>query len=248
MKRNTDSLLSTYYPESNFGGFSDVDGTVSFYLRVNSLLRPDSKVLDFGCGRGAHQDDPVAIRAKLRILTGEQRQVIGLDRDLRASTNPFVDVFMLSNETEWPIESESVDLCLADCVLEHLEAPDQFFVEVKRVLRPGGHLCLRTTNLWGYVALVAQLAPTSIHQRLIGWGQPDRQEQDIFKTTYRCNTVPELRETLSSFGFKHAVYTHSAEPEYLNFSSAAYWFGKQWNKHAPDVLGTTIFVFGERAT
>jgi hypothetical protein len=54
MKRNTNSLLSAHYPESNFGGFSDVDGTVSFYLRVNSLLRPDSNILDFGCGRGYH--------------------------------------------------------------------------------------------------------------------------------------------------------------------------------------------------
>jgi hypothetical protein len=35
----SDSLLQRFYPESAFGGVYDVDGTVAFYLRVNSLRR-----------------------------------------------------------------------------------------------------------------------------------------------------------------------------------------------------------------
>jgi len=42
-----------FYPEVKFGGFSDVDGTIAFFNRVNALLQPSFTVLDVGCGRGA---------------------------------------------------------------------------------------------------------------------------------------------------------------------------------------------------
>ena len=50
-----------FYPESRFGGFTDIDGTVVFYLRVNSLINASSTVLDFGCGRGAYDEDTVRV-------------------------------------------------------------------------------------------------------------------------------------------------------------------------------------------
>ena len=47
------TLLERFYPESRFGGYSDIDGTVTFYGRVQALLQSDMVVLDVGCGRGA---------------------------------------------------------------------------------------------------------------------------------------------------------------------------------------------------
>ena len=46
------SPKATLFPESYAGGFSRVDGTVQFYMRVRALLRPDDTVLDLGAGRG----------------------------------------------------------------------------------------------------------------------------------------------------------------------------------------------------
>ena len=44
-------VLMKYDPNANLvGGFSDTDGTINFYLRINSLLNDDSIVLDFGAG------------------------------------------------------------------------------------------------------------------------------------------------------------------------------------------------------
>ena len=41
------------------GGFSPNDGTIGFYLRVNSIVERDSVVLDLGAGRAAwFNDDP----------------------------------------------------------------------------------------------------------------------------------------------------------------------------------------------
>jgi len=48
-----------FYPESRFGGFTDIDGTMVFYSRVNALIEPSFHVLDLGCGRGAHVEDPI---------------------------------------------------------------------------------------------------------------------------------------------------------------------------------------------
>ena len=77
-----------FYPESKFGGFTDIDGTVAFYIRVQSLLGSESIVLDVGCGRGSYADDPVILRREVRNLRGRVRKVIGIDVDKAAETNP----------------------------------------------------------------------------------------------------------------------------------------------------------------
>ncbi|MBL7128090.1 MAG: hypothetical protein ISS16_03810 [Ignavibacteria bacterium] len=49
-----------FYPEAIFDGFTDIDGMVVFFYRVNSLLDSSSAVLDVGCGRGACSENPVS--------------------------------------------------------------------------------------------------------------------------------------------------------------------------------------------
>lgn len=85
--------LERFYPESRFGGFTDADGTIAFYARVNSLITSASVVLDFGCGRGAFMDDSVAIRRELRTLKGKCAKVVGVDVDEAGLSNPAVDEF-----------------------------------------------------------------------------------------------------------------------------------------------------------
>src|ERR671938_1005936 len=103
---------SIYYPESKFGGFTGIDGTVAFYVRVNSLVNTSSIVLDIGCGRGAYAEDQVSVRRELRIFKGKCRKVIGIDLDQNAKENPFLDEFRLIESQQWPIEDESVDVCI----------------------------------------------------------------------------------------------------------------------------------------
>ena len=117
------SFKEKHYPETRFGGFTDVDGTIAFYTRVQSLLTESSIVLDVGGGRGAYADDEVAVRRNLRILRGKVARVIGLDVDPVAHSNPFQDEFRLLTGPRWPVEDDSIDLCLCDSVLEHIEQP-----------------------------------------------------------------------------------------------------------------------------
>ena len=141
--------MNSFYPESKFGGFTGVDGTVAFYSRVQALAQPETVAVDFGCGRGAYAADPIAYRRELRILKGKVRRVIGLDANPSAVQNPFIDTFhLLENCQPWPLADNSADLCVCDNVIEHLPEPEYFFSEVRRVLCPGGVVCIRTPNRW----------------------------------------------------------------------------------------------------
>src|SRR5690349_1576763 len=78
---STASYQAGFYAETTVGGFSDIDGTIRFYVRVNALIQPSFRVVDFGCGRGTHSQDPIAFRRNLRSLKGKVAHVIGLDVD-----------------------------------------------------------------------------------------------------------------------------------------------------------------------
>jgi SAM-dependent methyltransferase len=236
----------TFYPETSFGGFTRVDGTMAFYQRVNALVTRDSTILDVGCGRGEYSTDPVISRRQLRVLRGRCSVVIGIDRDAAADANPCIDEFRLIRGPEWPIEDESVDLCLADNVLEHVEDPGSFLGECRRVLRPGGHLCIRTPNVLGYATIAARLVPNVAHTAVLRRVQPDRKAEDVFPTFYRCNTSGQLRNALTVGGFSPCVYGHGPEPAYLAFSRVAYALGVAWASAAPSVLQGTLFGFARR--
>jgi ubiquinone/menaquinone biosynthesis C-methylase UbiE len=59
----------------------------------------------------------------------------------------FIDEFHLLNGDQLPLEDNSVDLCIAYCILEHLENPKSFFSESRRVIKDKGYLWIRTPNV-----------------------------------------------------------------------------------------------------
>lgn len=234
-----------FYPETSFGGYTDIDGTVVFFGRINALLDSSFVVLDVGCGRGSHSDDLVSLRKNLRTLKGKVRKVIGIDVDEGARENPFLDEFHLLTGSVWPIESDSIDLIVCDNVMEHVENPDQLFSEIRRVLKNGGYLCIRTPNRWGYVAIAATLIPNRYHSRVTSTVQDGRKQEDVFPTVYKCNSVRKLRNMMRKHGLESVVYTYEAEPSYLSFSRIAYFFGVMHQRFAPRFMKPAIFAFGK---
>jgi len=240
-------LANLFYPESRFGGFTGVDGTVAFYSRVQALASPQAVVVDFGCGRGAYASDPITFRRDLRIFKGKVKQVIGLDASPAGTDNPFLDVFHCLSEPRWPLDDQSANLILCDNVLEHLPEPGLFFREVQRTLRPGGVVCIRTPNKLNYIALLAQLIPNSSHARLLAKAKPGLVAEDVFPTLYRCNSIPAIRRALKQHGLEAVVFGYEAEPSYLSFSKIAYALGVLHQKLAPSLFKSAIFAFGRKA-
>lgn len=241
-------LMRRHYPESRFGGYTDLDGTVIFHTRVNALVNRDSVVVDIGCGRGQHQEDQVELRRNLKILRGKCKRVIGIDVDPGASQNPFLDEFRLieADSGSFPLPDGTADLCVTDYVVEHVRDPSRFFAECHRILKPGGLLCIRTTNVLSYVGLAAMLTPNRLHARVVAWAQRGRQARDVFPTQYQANTPRRLARTLEGAGFECSVYAHDPEPSYLSRSRLAYFFGVLYQRHAPRWLGLALFAFARK--
>ena len=233
------------YPESTFGGFTDVDGTIAFYNRVRSLLDPAGTLLDVGCGRGSLAQDKVPYRKSLRTLKGSCSRVVGIDVDPQARSNPFVDEFRPISDRNWPVDDATIQLCLCDFVLEHVDDPDHFFAEIRRVLCPGGYVCIRTPNASSYFGILSKIIPNRLHAHVAHRVQ-DRDEQDVFPTRYRCNTARRLRNALQENDFRHCVYGYEAEPSYFKFSALLYRVASWHQRHAPKAIRVTLFAFGEK--
>lgn len=240
-------LKQRYYQEVAFGGYTDIDGTIAFYSRINSMLDPSFVMLDLGCGRGSFHTDPVIYRKNLRSMKGKVSTVIGVDVDAAASGNPLLDEFRLIQGGVLPVEDDSIDVIICDNVLEHVPDPKALFREIRRVLRHEGLVFIRTPNRWSYISLASRIIPQKYHARMTSAVQDARDEQDVFPTVYRCNTVRALKMIMKAHGFDSVVYAYEAEPSYLSFSRLAYFFGVLHQRYAPRIMKLTIFAFGKLA-
>jgi SAM-dependent methyltransferase len=215
-----------FFPEIGAGGFSRIDSTIQFYERINALVDADYVLLDFGAGRGAaHWDDVVRHRRELQDFRGKVREIIGADIDSVVTTNPALSrAIVLQPGSLMPLPDQSVNLIISDFTFEHVRDPAHTAGELDRVLVPGGWICVRTPNRYGYVALINRLAPEFLRTRVLRLAQPNRKEEDVFTAYYRLNTYTALQTYFTPSRFEHFVYSWDAEPAYHANSSALYRF------------------------
>jgi ubiquinone/menaquinone biosynthesis C-methylase UbiE len=230
------------YPEVSAGGYSRCDPLVEFYGRVHALLGPGMTVLDLGAGRGRLADSAVAWRRTLVDLRGEGRTVIAVDPDPAVLTNKTADQTLVMTEGHRiPVPDSSVDVVVANWVLEHLQDPSAAAAEIDRVLRPGGWFCGHTPNRNGYIALGNRIIPTSMHIAVLKRLQPDRQARDVFPAFYRMNTTRRIAELFP--GYLHASYRYQGPPHYLGRRVWPYRVAKVLLTALPDTMAATLMVF-----
>lgn len=236
------NLVDQLRPEIAAGGYARDDGTVHFFSRVNALLRPDMVCVDFGAGRGRELQRPnPGYAQRLATLQGKVRKTIGIDVDDAVLGHPFLDERIVVAPGEaLPLAAESVDLMVANWVLEHLPDPQLFAAEMRRVLKPGGWLCAHTVNRWGYVGIGARAVPNALHARLLRWLWPGRGEIDIFSVQYRLNSLADLRRHFPSDAWSDYSYRASFVPKYYAQSALLFRLFAAWQR-----LGTAsdLLVF-----
>lgn len=241
-----EETLRRLYPETVAGGFTRYDGFVEFYTRVNALLGPDSEVLDFGAGRGAWTELPMADYSRhLRAFHERVARVVGVDVDDAVLDNEaLAEAKVVSPGEPIPYADGTFDLAVADYVLEHVRADDAPEVarELMRVLKPGGWLAARTPNKWGLIGLGARSVPNSLHTLVLSRLQPGRKEEDVFPVEYHMNTPRRLRQLFPA-PHEVIVYGHSSEPTYFGSSTPA-WRGVQLlDRLTPPALAPTLMLF-----
>jgi SAM-dependent methyltransferase len=241
----TASLQQEFFPEIGAGGFTRIDSTVAFYLRINALLKKEAILLDYGAGRGAgHIDDPCEYRRSLYNFQSKVARVIGIDVDDAVTQNPALDeVYVFKPNDPLPLSDTSVDIIVSDFVFEHISNPIHAASELDRILKPGGWLCARTPNRYGYIALSNLLVPEAIRKRVLKILQPSRKDEDVFPALYLLNSFSALLKCFPSDRFEHFSYSWDSEPGYHANNTILYRLMEIIRYVTPSSFRSTLLVF-----
>jgi SAM-dependent methyltransferase len=189
-----------------------VDEHARFDALIRRYLEPGAAVLDAGAGRGIMY--PYDYRSHVN-------RVAGVDTDPAVTENANLTDAAVADLTSLPYADGEFDVVFSKYVFEHLERPLAAMRELRRVLKPGGHLLIHTPNRWHYVAMFATLTPTRFHV----WFNEKRGRvgADTFPTRYRANSKKRLAALAAAAGFRLVgVELLETKPDYLYFHPWAY--------------------------
>ncbi|WP_406639393.1 methyltransferase domain-containing protein [Amycolatopsis sp. WGS_07] len=99
------------------------------------LFTPGLRVLDLGCGQGS-------ITATLAPAC----HVIGVDIHLPLLPTTSTVDYVNATTYALPFATASIDAVFSHALFEHLANPQAALAEIRRVLRPGGHLAISTSD------------------------------------------------------------------------------------------------------
>jgi SAM-dependent methyltransferase len=175
---------------------------------VRGYVTHDSNVLDLGCGRGGVAE---VIWRDVRLATGVDPDMASLTGH-RAKGMPVVRAVA----ENLPFASDSFDVVVSVWVLEHLADPLEVFIEVRRVLRPGGHFIFLTPNLRNPLMVMNRLgkALPALQRRLVPrvYG---RDGADTFPVRYRANTERDIKTYAQASGLRVQEMRVVPDPTYL---------------------------------
>jgi SAM-dependent methyltransferase len=243
------NFLDSIHPERSVTGFSKHDGTITFYGFVRAIMRDldARRIMDFGAGRGAWHELCSGWKRELQDLRHYGAEVVACDVDPAVMAHPASDrQVVLEPGRPLPFPDGHFDMIVSDFTFEHIADPGFVAAELIRVTRPGGYICARTPNKYGYAKILTAMVPNRHHVRLLERVQPERQAQDVFPTVFRLNSVRDIRRHFP--GCDISWYRDSAEPAYYFGSPALYRLFLIVHKLLPDVWATAIcFLIRKRA-
>jgi len=237
--------MQSWNPNANkVGGFSENDGTIDFYSRINYLIKDDSEVLDYGAGRGAWAEDENVFRKKKRNLRGKVKKIYACDVDKDVYLNKNVDEILAMKDGCVLAPNESMDIIIVDFVLEHIENPKMFFKEIDRLLKPGGWFCARTPHKYNLISLFSKLIKNSLHSFILKYVQPSRKEKDIFPTYYRLNTLKKLNKIFKDYKDKSFIFR--SDPAYYFGKKSIFYLQKTLSVFLIDPFVGALFIFKQK--
>lgn len=175
---------------------------------VRGCVTRDSNVLDLGCGRGGVAE---VVWRDVRLAAGVDPDIASLTSH-RAAGMPVVRAV----GENLPFAADSFDVVVSVWVLEHLADPVSTFIEVRRVLRPGGHFVFLTPNLRNPLMVMNRLgqAIPALQRRLVPrvYG---RDGADTFPVRYRANTERDIKTYALASGLRVQELRVVPDPTYL---------------------------------
>ncbi|HQR12762.1 MAG TPA: methyltransferase domain-containing protein [Casimicrobiaceae bacterium] len=213
MSESAQRLLERYYGNSPhpYRIFED---------EVDRALKPESVLLDAGCGRTV----PV-----LRKFIGRATRLIGVELVDFTDVPAGIETFG-ADLSSIPIPDASVDVVMSRSVFEHLDDPAAVYAELARILKPGGQLIFLTANMWDYATLIARLVPNRLHPIIVSKVE-GREEEDVFPVRYRTNTRRAVARLAAGAGLEIENFRYLGQyPNYFMFNAALFLLGTGYDK------------------
>lgn len=183
---------------------------------VRAHLKPDSTVLDLGCGRGGLVEQ----------LDHSLTQIAGVDPDEQSLCEHRLALpRAVAMSDALPFAANSFDVVFASWLLEHLERPLSTFTQISRVLKPGGVFIFITPNTRHPLSVLnrglgrfSQLQGRLV-ERFYG-----RAETDAFPTYYRANSKTAVHKLCRKSNLQINEFQVIPDPTYLAFNHAFFKF------------------------
>ena len=237
--------MTIFNPAINkVGGFTENDGTIDFYARINSLINKNLIVLDYGSGRGGWENDSCSYRKELRNLRGKVKKLYASDIDQAVLLNKNVDQALVMKGNKVDVEDAFFDLVITDYVLEHIQDPYAFSKEVNRILKPGGWFCARTPHKYSLISISARIIKNQFHKKFLKYVQPDRLTEDIFPTFYRLNTLKVLTRIFPKY--KDMSFIYRTDPSYYFGNKYIFQLQKLFKPLLISPLIGNLFIFKQK--
>lgn len=186
-------------------------------LPLAEYIKPQSKVLDLGCGNGR----------LYQVLAKKQVQYTGLDQSeeliaLAKEKNPGVD-FVVGEMTELPLHNASFDAIFAIAAFNHIPGHEmqlKSLSEMSRVLKPGGFIIMTNWNLLSESAQkniakhgwnILQESPNHGVDVMVPWKNP--QGEILGERYYHGFTIEELTAlaVMNNLQIVDLFYSHKGE-------------------------------------
>lgn len=180
--------------------------------RAILALLPEGRggaLLDLGTSTG---EFTVAVAARVGATRVAGVELI--DEHAAAARRRGIDVERADLDDGLPFPDGAFDTVHANQVIEHVRRTDTFLREIRRVLAPGGLVCLSTNNLasWhniGSLVLGLQPMPAHVSDELIVGNPLDplrgRAHQDLGRTHLRLFTARALSELCAHHGLERVA-------------------------------------------
>ena len=146
--------ISSFYPPSitlSAGDFMARRSAGTHAAFALPLMRPGMRLLDCGCGPGS-----ITLGLAERIRPGG---IVGIDcqgEQLRQANEKAVErnlnaAFIQANVYELPFGAAEFDGVFSHALFEHLARPTAALMELRRVMKPGAFIALRSPDWGGFV-------------------------------------------------------------------------------------------------
>jgi ubiquinone/menaquinone biosynthesis C-methylase UbiE len=136
---NYDCYHQNLYTKDSYQRTPETDPQMKKILKTLDI-KPDSRVLDIGCGVGDYTH---------AVHTHYSENIIGIDMNITAAKKKYPNIDFSDHDCNLPLPfpDHSFDFVIAINIIEHLLCFENFLTECSRVLKKNAMIALTTANL-----------------------------------------------------------------------------------------------------